>query len=324
MGRKHLKFSAKRSENERSMTFLEELIVKYFDRQSENKDSSSGPSAVFNEAEVYDKILSSIKEKEAGSHNRSMVLKIAASIVLVLSIGILFYATRTDLGISFLTADLQQKEVGKGQVSMVRLEDGTKVWLNAGSKLTYPTHFDAHSRDVTLTGEAYFEVVHLDKKPFIIKSGAVKTVVLGTSFNINAYPDQQKVEVTVLTGKVAVITPEKSKSKTKTVYLTPNQKVTYKDSEQSIAPVKVVALESISWREGRLMFKSIPLEQVAKDLERTYNITLECSDKIKDCKITVNFDDDSLSDALKVMTKMIDGKLSFRDNKYYLDGQGCN
>jgi len=256
MGKKHNNPGPKKNYERRSLNFLQVLIEKYFDRQSHRGQAASMPPANFNEAEVYDRILHSIKRKKTGQRNRKVLLKIAASLALVLSIGFLFYASKNDLSNSLSAANLQEKEVGKGQVSKVTLEDGTKVWLNAGTKLSYPKHFASDSRKVTLIGEAYFEVLHLAKKPFIIQSGAVKTVVLGTSFNISAYPDDQKVEVTVLTGKVAVITPEKSTSKTNTVFLTPNQKITYKAAGLKTAPVKVLAKESIRWKQGKLVFKS--------------------------------------------------------------------
>lgn len=303
---------------------MEGLIVKYFDHQSLNEDSSFMHPSSFNEDKVYDQIIRSIKNKQEGANHRRTLLKIAASIILLSSLGILLYANRGSFSKSAGTLAMVEKEVGKGKISFLRLEDGTKVWLNAGSKLIYPAHFSQETREVALTGEAYFEVAHLEKKPFIIKSGAVKTVVLGTSFNINAYPDNKKVEVTVLSGKVAVITPGKWKLYTNTVYLTPNQSVVYHNNESEIPPSKVNAEESIDWKEGKLIFKSTPLLMAVKEFERKYNITLDCSDKIKDCRITADFNNESVGNALKVMTKMIDGTLSYQHGKYYLDGKGCN
>lgn len=322
MRRKYLKPDIHKPADKKKTTFFEVLIVRYFDRQSEKNDISQ-KSTGFNQDEIYNKILRSIKAKENGLEIRKIILKVAASIALICTLSTILYINRNDVNRLLSPVKMAQKEAEKGQVVTVNLEDGTKIWLKAGSKLTYPTHFDSDTRQVTLTGEAYFEVAHLEKKPFIIISGQVKTVVLGTSFNINAYPENRKVEVTVLSGKVAVITPGKKTSNQNTVYLTPNQKATYDSEKVRTDLYRVNAEESIEWKVDKMIFKSTPLMQVVKEIERKYNITLGCSDKIKKCRITADFHNYSLNKTLKVVTKMIDGTLSLKDGHYYLDGRAC-
>jgi len=301
---------------------MEGLISKYFYRQSLGHNNSPVPQHSFNQDEVYHKILSSIHTTQKKSVATSLFFKIAAAIVVLLSAGILLHH---NTGKNFFTtANLVHKEVAKGRTSMLQLEDGTKVWLNAGSKLTYPARFDTEDRKVQLSGEAYFEVAHLDHKPFIISSGAIKTVVLGTSFNISAYPENQEVEVTVLSGKVAVITPGKWNLHTNTSYLTPNQKLTYTSSQPDTKPATVNAGEAIDWKLGILLFRSTPLPQAIRELERKYAVTIICSDKIKDCRITARFDNEGLENALKVVSKTIDGTITSHGGQYYLDGAGCN
>ena len=128
-------------------------------------------------------------------------MKVAASIalaVVVISTYLLWQGTGQPNGLAML-----EKTTQHGQKSTVVLEDGTKISLNSGSRLTYPAQFDKDSREVVLEGEAFFEVTRNTEKPFIVRSGDLVTTVLGTSFNIKAFPTEN-IAVTVATGKVRV------------------------------------------------------------------------------------------------------------------------
>lgn len=304
---------------------METLISRYFDKQSERdgNDEAVIEDPAFPKKKVYNNIISAIRKKENNSRRWNYTFKIAASVILVCSVGILLYLRKDDAAAWLTPVKLVEKRVGKGQMILMKLEDGSRIWLNSDSKLTYPQHFDGKKREISLEGEAYFEVAHYDNKPFIIQSGDVKTVVLGTSFNIKAYPGNRKVEVTVVSGKVAVITPHKKNGNLKTVYVTPNQKVTYNSKDIEIRPYTVKAEESIGWKEGKMRFAGTPLIQVIEDIERKYNINLKCSDRIKDCTITADFNNERLDKVLKVMARMIDGSVSNQGGYYYLNGRGC-
>ncbi|HVV02934.1 MAG TPA: FecR family protein, partial [Puia sp.] len=103
-----------------------------------------------------------------------------------------------------LAAGLTKSTTERSEYKYLLLPDSTQVWLNASSTLEFPEHFRTNKREVTLSGEAYFDVRHSEKTPFIIHTGKVSTTVLGTSFNIKAYPDRQHIIVSVSTGKVKV------------------------------------------------------------------------------------------------------------------------
>src|SRR5690606_36092602 len=119
--------------------------------------------------------------------------------------------------------------------------------LNAESRLLYPSRFRGGRREVTLVGEAYFEVAHQADKPFIIHSGKLITQVLGTSFNIKAYENDPDIKVAVLTGKVGV---RNLTGNQKAVFLTPNQEAVYNKAINSIGKQKVDASLSVSWKDG--------------------------------------------------------------------------
>lgn len=131
------------------------------------------------------------------------VLKVAASVTLFLGFSLLAYFFYTDARDQ--TANTVTKTTVAGQKSTITLADGTTIRLNSESSLVYPESFDGDIRSVQLVGEAFFDVAHDEKRPFIIKSGDLVTTVLGTSFNISAFPDED-IEVTVASGKVAVST----------------------------------------------------------------------------------------------------------------------
>lgn len=304
---------------------METLITRYFDRQSEKNQEEFAEDESFDREGVYDKVMTAINEKKSSSHKGIPILRIAASILLVSSLASLLYLKRAEIALLLNPEKMVERKTEKGQTMIVKLEDGSKVWLNSDSKLIYPEHFNGKSRNIKLVGEAYFEVVHLAKQPFTIESERVKTVVLGTSFNIRAYPGNKKVEVTVLTGKVAVYTPNGKKETFSKVYVTPDQKVTYAGEDIRLRPYSVKAEESIDWKEGKMLFNATPLAEVIEEIERKYNVKLNCSDKIRECPITTTADlkNEGLNKTLRIIAGTVNASLSYQDGTYYLDGKGC-
>lgn len=304
---------------------MEGLITKYFDRRSDSDNADVAEGTAFDKVHVYDKVLQGIREKENKVRRRVYILRVAASILMIFSLASVLYLKKNEIENWLSPVKMVETRAAKGQTLLVKLEDGSRIWLNSDSKISYPEHFNNEKREISLTGEAYFEVVHLEKKPFVVESGVVKTVVLGTTFNIRAYPGNRKVEVTVLSGKVAVITPDRRTEISKTVYVTPNRRVTYAtDGLQAVtAPVK--AKESISWKEGKMLFSNTPIVQAIEEVERKYNVKLSCSDRIRECTITTTADlnNEGLDKVLKVMATTVNGTVSYENGTYHLDGKGC-
>ncbi|WP_020532415.1 FecR family protein [Flexithrix dorotheae] len=148
--------------------------------------------------------------------------RIAASVIILLGIfsGIYFYTTpNNNREFSYI-----HKTTDRGEMERITLSDGTKVWLNVDSKLGYPSNFTGNNRQVELVGEAYFEVAEDSARPFVVIAGKTITKVLGTSFNLNAYPNEENITLTVASGRVGFLTNSQSKSPKEDIYLlNPNQ-----------------------------------------------------------------------------------------------------
>lgn len=158
--------------------------------------------------------------------------------------------------------------IPKGGEFSITLGDGTKVWLNAASTLSYPCLFEGGERVVTLTGEAYFEVAHDPKHPFIVQTKGQSVKVLGTHFNINAYDDEAEITTTLLEGKVNVITASNRDNH----YLNPGQQsVLYKNQ----LDIKKVNTEyAVAWHKGNFMFENENIETIMREIARWYDVSI--------------------------------------------------
>lgn len=202
-------------------------------------------------------------------------LAAAAAILLVASLltWVLVKQSKTDKPIHL--AQTVTKSTEKKEQKHLVLSDGTQVWLNAASELTYPPSFDGKTRVVYLKGEAYFDVKHADKIPFLIYTGNVVTKVLGTAFNIRAYPDQHDIRVEVKRGKVQV-----SKSNKVMATLTPGQAVMVPSEAKEAAEFKTVKeAEVAEWTSGKLHYRDQSLKEIVQDLERHFSATIEVEDE---------------------------------------------
>ncbi len=160
----------------------------------------------------------------------------------------------------------------KGQRLTLQLEDGTRVLLNAGSTISYPRNFKPERRELTLHGEAFFEVAPNPRSPFVITSGDVTTEVIGTSFGITAYP-QKQVDVAVVTGKVKVYTDTEGSAPNE-VFLTPNQMATFKEAGKPFLVSDFDRNKQLAWMSGVLYFDKADFPQVRTKLENWYGVTI--------------------------------------------------
>ncbi len=159
-----------------------------------------------------------------------------------------------------------------GQHRQVSLPDGTKVWLSPATQISYPEHFGS-KREVSLTGEAFFEVVHDTRHPFIISTGKLKTVVLGTSFNVRAYAKAKSAEVTVVSGKVGVVlsTPAKHAQQ----ILVANQRsVYYPATGQLLKENYPGGAHFLDQRNGLYNFNGATIKAITDELQLQYGITI--------------------------------------------------
>lgn len=234
-----------------------------------------------------------------------MPVRIAATLVLLLGLGIgittlLRSGTETDN----VHNDLAQKLNAKGVKSTIALADGSKVWLNADSKIQYPTAFTGDTREVYLNGEAFFDIEKNPRKPFIIHLANGTIRVLGTSFNVKAYDNEMIVETSVSTGKVAFIPKLKNHVKADTIFLTPNNKVVYELSTEQATTSATVSEEDKAWIEGKLIFRSMLFEQIAVALERNFGKRVVFDDEeVKNYRLTGSFENNTLPEILYYLSR---------------------
>lgn len=178
----------------------------------------------------------------------------------------------------------------------IQLSDGTKVWLNAASTLKYSTSYTGmKERRVELSGEAYFEVAHDKRKPFIVKTNQQEIKVLGTHFNVNAYADEHRTVTTLEEGLIQV----KAESKTKVVK--PGQAAVSVNSELNVQAANIKT--SLAWKNNKMSFENAGVEEVMRQLSRWYNVKIAYEGKIPDDTITGTI---SRSSNLSAVLKMLE------------------
>lgn len=200
------------------------------------------------------------------------ILRIAAVIIFILSTSVSIYYISSEFNSKSILMSYQTI-VPLGSQTKIVLPDGTIAWLNSGSTLKYNNSYGNKNRTVYLTGEGYFEVCKNPAKPFFVYTNEIKVKVLGTVFNVRTYNDEASVEVNLLEGKVDI---SLSKGETpKILSLLPNEKMVYNKLDKSITSYKVDATRAATWTTGKLCFVDASLEDIAKDLERRYDIQIQ-------------------------------------------------
>jgi ferric-dicitrate binding protein FerR (iron transport regulator) len=198
------------------------------------------------------------------------------------------------------------------------LPDGSNVWLNAESTLSYKKDF-TERRNVTLQGEGFFDVKKDAEHPFTINTGDAEVKVLGTSFNVRAYDREGSTKVLVLTGRVSFETedgPDK-------VVLTPGMTGILSNGNE-ISVDTEVDQNQLAWKNKELIFKRSPLRSVVKTLSEYFKKDIRIRNKdLEDCRFTGSFKNPSLDEVLESLTFALDLKMDNEQNLYILDGVGC-
>ena len=158
------------------------------------------------------------------------------------------------------------------------LSDGTRVWLNADSELEFPVSFVRNERVVKLQGEAYFEVQRDVNKPFIVDANGLRTRVLGTSFNVKAYRDEQNVFTTLVKGSVAVEVLDNGNVPTSRVVLEPGMQAMWHEGSKAISVQPVNVANIAAWKDGKFIFTEEDIEVVLRTLSRWYGVNFICKD----------------------------------------------
>jgi ferric-dicitrate binding protein FerR (iron transport regulator) len=259
----------------------------------ENIDSSILFSRI--EAKIRDKQLLGRKQFFISVRNA------AAIFILGLLIPLMYFTVLNPLKnnkkVVYIKESLSSEKIRK-----MTLPDGTAVWLMTGSTITYPSNFSgSKTRNVEVKGEAFFNVAKDSLHPFILNLGEVGVKVVGTSFNVMNYDDEDQVHVVLKTGKVDLFKGEYNPDK-QFVHLVPGQLVTYKKGEPEFLVSDVDVAKYTSWTEGILLFRDDPLAEVLKKLGRWYNITVEINDQeVSDFPFTATIRNENLDQIVDLL-----------------------
>jgi transmembrane sensor len=232
------------------------------------------------------------------------------------------------------------KETPKGEKSTIILADGTKVIMNSDSRLKFPASFSGETREVYLTGEAFFDVAHNAKVPFIIHTSKMNIKVLGTEFNVRSYPEDSTSETTLIRGLIEVTLNDRPSDK---IILRPKEKlvVSNEPSSKHISSIasssptqearllisslhyvsaKDSAIVETSWLDNKLVFQDESFGKLAKDMERRYGINIRfTNDGLKDYRFTGVFETETIDEALKALklTEKFNYKIEGNNIKIY-------
>jgi ferric-dicitrate binding protein FerR (iron transport regulator) len=271
-----------------------------------------------------------------------VVIQYAALILLLIGLGTLgYFSFKPKQQIAFNEITTQT-----GEKAQVTLSDGTKIWLNASSKLLYPSKLDEKEVHVYLQGEAYFDVKHNENRLFQVHAADLNIKVLGTAFNVKSYPEERIVETTLVRGKVRI--EGKSSPQKNFVILSPNQKASYigsnsklivtqsnsrniQDRSDDLVQVKTIASKAnatvvlsnnvnikfeTSWKDGKLEFVDEQFSSLTVKMERWFGVKIDIKDpKLENVRYTGSFEKETIEQALSALSLTLPFKFKiFKDS----------
>ncbi|KUJ61423.1 hypothetical protein AR687_13385 [Flavobacteriaceae bacterium CRH] len=265
-----------------------------------------------------------LREKSTKKTVRTL-LAIAAAITILFAIGNIFFFKNTPNPVKIDSEERVEETnpiLAFSGKQLIHLPDGSTILLNENSSVEYnQVSFNDQTREVTLKGEAYFDIKRNETKPFIVHTGKVQTKVLGTAFNINAYSNSDKIEVTVTRGKVQV-------GDLDNVYgiITPNQQIKVNKTTLVHEQNNVNAAVAVEWKSNYLILDNINMEEAIALISQKYKVPITLSNEnIKKCRITASFlNEEDLDHILKVVCSVIETEYHYNKNgAIVLEGKGC-
>jgi transmembrane sensor len=279
---------------------------------------------------LWSQVDNRIKEKENLTQRRRIFIWMKAAAACLI-LGLLSYTVwvtidniRIKSAYAHISDHLNNQMVSvqapMGTRAEVELPDGSTVWLNAGSRLSYPALFQHNERRVHLDGEGFFKV-RKGKVPFIVENAGPEVKVYGTSFNVNAYANENLVTVALIEGKVSLKTDEREQ------FLKPDQ-VSYFDKTKKTLAIKDEQLDRfVCWREGKFIFRNTPIDAILRMLQREYNVSIDMKDpSLGNYRYNATFQYENLEQILQLLEfsapvkcEYIKGR--FTENGSYVTGQ---
>ncbi len=245
----------------------------------------------------------------------NMVYKVAAGLLILLVASFIYFKANQ-------VEDKWVTQTATNEPAEVSLPDGSHIWLNSNSSLTWIENNFSKSRHVILEGEGYFEVVSAKEYPFTITAGKSLTTVVGTAFNIDATNPAEKVELVVMSGKV---TFGDSKDNSKVISLVKGEKGIYDSNTGELKNRHHEGSNFISWKTAKLNFENVPMSVVIADCEKHFGIKISVSsNNILACNYTGNFDAPTLENVMTVIASALNLSFEHRGNTISFNGEGCS
>lgn len=233
---------------------------------------------------------------------------------------VLAYAIYNQVEIKQIDTEISYAEINAPLGSRVKfsLPDGSSGWLNSASTLKYPIRF-TDSRNVELSGEAFFDIKKNISKPFNVKASGLNISVLGTKFNVTAYKDDTNVDIVLVSGKVRL----NHLGSKKFIYMEPNERVIYKKSDKKVlSKTKVNSRKYSSWIEGKLIFRNDPIDEVARRLERWYKVDIVVN-KVANAnfRLRATFEDEEIEEVMRLLKLTFPIDYKFEKRRMDADGK---
>ncbi len=305
-----------RDEVEQDKSMLNKIDTYY---QAKKFDSNTAWKNVH--TQISPTKVKSIQHKNRRKETIAQFYKYAAVIVVALFLGSIGYF----IGFRNQTTAVYSEVISvENQVlNEYVLPDGSVVTLNGDSKLLFPKKFKGDIREVTIIGEAFFDVLPNPEKPFVINAGNAQVKVLGTSFNVCAYPENETIEVIVKTGKVQVISKNTDLlAENREIFLTPGEKGTLFRESHLLEKTVNLNPNFLAWKTHDLVFNKVPLQDVIRCLEKAYHVEIEVTDPVlNDLVYEGHFDQKPIDFVLDVIRLSFNLDLSVEDKHYALSSR---
>lgn len=240
--------------------------------------------------------------------------------------------------------------VPRGQKSEVILADGTQIWLNSESKLSYPANFTGKNREVHLSGEAFFKVTHNSENPFIVKTSDINIQVHGTSFNVKSYPKDGIVETTLIDGSISIMRQNSKRRHRNTIQLKPNQKAVYikgqgkiklsdlrelhknaKDKKQKLSRKKIIVSDKAdtekitAWKDKKLIFRNEKFDELANRLERWYDVEITITNpELTQYHYSGTIENETIHDVLEIIKLTLPIKYTIKHKNIHIEKKTTN
>ena len=256
----------------------------------------------------------SIPDRSRSVSLSKIILRYAAVLIVFLTLGYVFWVNIDFRDEVQVVAEMIERDNPLGQKSRINLSDGSTVWLNAGSKLSYASDFNTNTRKLHLEGEAYFEVFKNPKIPFEVFTNDLVITALGTSFNVNAFGNKKTERIALNTGKIKIECLDSVDNTCTPSYLNPRDLALFNNQTGNISISELSGSDPFGWKDGRIVFHHASFNEVIEVLARWYNVEFEITGNLKqEWNYSSTFENEVLDNVLK--------SLKFSENiEYHMNG----